>query len=120
MQLSLHTPLLQVWLAPQLPQLAPQPSSPHALFLQSGTQLSLHAPLLQLWLAPQVPQLPPQPSSPHRLPPQAGAHIAASTEPHTSGAIWALAFDTQRYPTPAEQTVWPQVRSMAPTSMWHL
>lgn len=87
-----QVPPLHVWLAPQVPQEPPQPSSPQALPAQLGVQhaLALHTcpeaqqalpqvvwvqaqlPLVQLWFAPQVPQEPPQPSSPQVLPLQLG------------------------------------------------
>ena len=41
-----QAPLLHVWPVEQLPQLPPQPSSPHILPVQLGVQ---HVPLTQVW-----------------------------------------------------------------------
>lgn len=72
-----HWPaVLQVLPLVQVPQLPPQPSSPHDLPLQLGTQAATHCPavLHDLPLA-QVPQLPPQPSLPHTRPLQLGVQV---------------------------------------------
>jgi hypothetical protein len=45
-----QTPLLQVWLEPQVPQPPPQPSAPQALSEQFGTQTAAQTPLEQTWL----------------------------------------------------------------------
>jgi hypothetical protein len=55
----------------QLPQLPPQPSSPHSLPPQFGEHWQ--TPLLQLCPPEQLPQLPPQPLGPQFLPALFGA-----------------------------------------------
>jgi hypothetical protein len=60
--------------AGQVPQVPPQPLSPHCFAEQSGSHPGTHIPsALQESLAGQVPQLPPQPSSPHCFEVQSGA-----------------------------------------------
>lgn len=70
----------------QVPQIPPQPSSPHCFPVHFGVQaqrpLALQAPP-----PGQVPQLPPQPLSPHCFPVQAGAQIWHN-EPEKPGAQW--------------------------------
>lgn len=59
----------------QLPQLPPQPSSPHTLPVHSGTHWHCVWSVEHTSCAPvQVPQTPPQPSAPHTLPVHFGAH----------------------------------------------
>jgi hypothetical protein len=66
---------LQLCVAPQVPQLPPQPSSPHWREPQLGVQLLLQVPVeVQRSPPVQVPQLPPQPSLPHWRPLQLGVH----------------------------------------------
>lgn len=60
----------------QLPQLPPQPSLPHCLPVQLGTQVGWQRPdALHEVPAGQLPQLPPQPSLPHILLAQLGTQL---------------------------------------------
>ena len=73
----------------QRPQEPPQPSGPHCLPVQSGTQMSSHMPVVSLQVRPSAhtPQLhPATPPSPHSLLAQAVSQSGGST---TSGAqVW--------------------------------
>lgn len=58
----------------QVPQLPPQPSSPHCFPLQLGEQLLVQRPAASQLPLVHVPQVPPHPSGPHCLPAQEGRH----------------------------------------------
>jgi hypothetical protein len=93
----------------QVPQVPPQPSEPHCLPAQLGTQPPwTHCPwALQLNPAWQVPQLPLQPSEPHCLPAQFGRQLHLA--PH-----WFLASFTQM---PSHELL-QQNGSMLQTHVW--
>jgi hypothetical protein len=62
-----HIPSMQVAPAGQVPQLPPQPSSPHCLPVQAGVQ-ETQVPLVQTWGKGQTPHALPQSSVPHLRP----------------------------------------------------
>lgn len=72
-----QAPLLHVLPVEQLPQLPPQPSSPHVLFVQLGVQ---HVALAHTWPEEHVETQAPMPSHARHWPVSQGA--ARQTEPH--------------------------------------
>lgn len=63
----------------QLPQLPPQPSSPHCRPWLVQTGWHWHLPCAQVWGHWQAPHWPPQPSLPQVLPAQLGAQVGPQT-----------------------------------------
>lgn len=99
--MGMHCPSSHICPAGQIPQDPPQPSGPHALPSQAGTQGTTQASpsqvspsaqqipahsvqeqmhwnvsALQAWFGPHVPQVAPHPLSPHALPSHWGWHSA--------------------------------------------
>ena len=88
---------------PQVPQLPPQPSSPHCLPAQSGVheEPSTHRPAgEQTRPTPQMPQLPPQPSSPHPLLAQSGVQTDGSTHCPSKEQVSPIPHTPQLTPQP--------------------
>ncbi len=93
--------------APQVPQVPPQPSLPHARPLQLGVQEVEQVPAdVHVLPLAQVPQVPPQPSLPHDFPLQLGVH---DVEPFNAEPIGVPMPVGPSQPAPALQSTLPQL-----------
>jgi hypothetical protein len=72
--------------SPHVPQVPPQPSSPHWRPAQVGAHEVMHLPATHAAGSPQAPHDPPQPSGPHDLPEHSGLHVTGGTVASGSSA----------------------------------